>query len=208
MSNGINTVILQGEICWPELKYVGNDKALYRAKLKIPSSDFKTGEERHTFIRIVAWEQFAEYMDSLAPRTKVRVSGRIQERSYENREGQKQTSTEVILEGVEVVETEQGENSFTLQGQIVWPDLKSVGDRQTSLFRSKVKIPYIKHDGTPGNSYVRITAWGDEADGLSALGEGSNVKVTGHIQDRSWNDPRTGQKKTFTDIVVTNYTGA
>lgn len=207
MSEGINTVMLQGELVWPEMKYVGTGKALLRGKVKIPSLDAKTGEQRFTFIRIVAWEEFAEYMNSLPPKANIRLSGRIQERSFENREGQKQTSTEVVVDGVEPVESSEGENTFVLQGELMWPEVKSVGDRQTSLLRAKVRVPYIKQDGTEGNSYVRITAWGEDADGLGAVGEGGGVKVTGHIQDRSWTDPKTGQKRIFTDIIVTNYTG-
>lgn len=207
MSDGINAVMLQGELSWPELKYLDSGKAIFTAKVKIPSADFKTGEERHSLVKIVAWEEIAEYMGSLAPRTKVRVSGRLQERSFTNKEGQKQSVTEVVLDGVEVVETAQGENSFTLLGEIVWPELKRVGDRQTSLLRAKIKVPYTKFDGTPGNSFVRITAWDDLADGLAAAGEGARVQVSGHIQDRTW-VAETGQKRVFTDNVVTNFTGA
>lgn len=206
MVDGINTAVLQGEIVWPEMKYVSTGKALYKAKLKIPSSDYRTSQESFTYVRIVGWEDFAEYLNSLAPQSRIRVSGRIQERSFENREGQKQTMTEVIVDGVELAETEKGENTFVLQGELVWPDFKHVGERQTPLLRAKVKVPYVKQDGTPGNSYVRITSWNEDAEGLASLGEGATVKVSGHIQDRTWTTP-TGQKRVFTDAIVTNFTG-
>ena len=207
MSEGINTAWLQGELAWPELRYQASGVPLFTAKVKVPSADFKTGEQNFTLVKIVAWEELAEYMGTLPEKTKVRVSGRIQERSFVNKEGAKQSSTEVVLEGVEVVDSAAGENAFILQGEVVWPELKKVGPRESSLLRAKIKIPFVKRDGTLGSSFVRITAWDEFAEGLSSLGEGSQVQVSGHIQDRSWVTP-TGQKRIFTDMIVTNFTGA
>jgi single-strand DNA-binding protein len=205
MTDGINSVLLQGELCWPELKYTGNGKPLFKAKIRIPTTDSRSGEDRHTYLRITAWDEFAEYLNSLAPKTNVRVSGRIQERSYVNKEGQRQAVTDIVVDGVETVEAQTGENQFILQGEIVWPELKRVGERDTALFKSKVKVPFAREDGTTGMAYVRITAWDDTAEGLGSVGEGVFVKVSGHIQDRTWTAPG-GQKRVFTDAVVTNFT--
>ena len=207
MSSGMNTVILQGELCWPELRYTGSGTALYKAKVRIPTAE-QSGESKNSYLKITAWEEFAEYLNTLPPKTHVRVSGRIQERSFQNKEGQKQATTDIVVDGVEVANSQEGENQFMLQGEIVWPELKQVGERQTALFRSKVKIPYVREDGSVGTSYVRITAWDEMAEGLGTLGEGAQVKVSGHIQDRTWTVPQTGQKRIFTDAVVTNFTTA
>jgi len=207
MTDGINHVVLQGELCWPELKYTGSGKALYKAKVRIPTTDQRTGEDRQAYLRITAWDDFATYLDSLEPRTRVRVSGRIQERSFTNRDGKKQNVTDIIVDGVETVDSDDGTNQFVLQGEIVWPELKQVGERGTNLFKSKVKIPFFREDD-PDNlrhAYVRITAWDNLAEGLGEVGEGEIVKVSGHIQDRTWTAP-TGQKRVFTDAVVTNFT--
>lgn len=207
MTDGINHVVLQGELCWPELKYTGSGKPLFKAKVRIPTTDHRTGEGRQSYLRITAWDEFATYLDSLEPRTWVRVSGRIQERSFTNREGKRQSVTDIVVDGVEVVESEEGANQFVLQGEIVWPELKEVGDNRTSLFKSKVKIPFFREDDPENlrHAYVRITAWADLAEGLDQLGEGEFVKVSGHIQDRTWTTPN-GQKRVFTDAVVTNFT--
>ena len=208
MTDGINSVIVQGELFYPELKYTGSGKALFKAKVKIPSLDQHTGEERACFLRITAWEEFAEYLGSLAKGANIKASGRIQERSFENREGKKQSVTDIVIDGVEEVTSDEGLNQFVLQGEVVWPDFKQVGERQSSLFKSKVKIPFYREDdpSTLRHAYVRITAWDENADGLSGVAEGQFVKVSGHIQDRSWTNPETGQKRTFTDSIVTNYT--
>lgn len=206
---GINNVELQGEICWPELKYTGSGKRLLKAKLRIPSSDQRTGEIRDSYLRIVAWEEFADYLDSLPERSKVRVSGRIQERSFQNREGRKQSVTEIIVNGVEQVDSEEGINRFHLRGELIWPELKKVGERGDNLFRSKVIVPFFREDDPENQrkAYIRITAWDDLAEGLSAAGEGAVVDLSGHIQERSWT-AQNGQKRIFTDAVVTNFTAA
>ncbi len=207
---GINNVELQGELCWPELKYTGTGKALLKAKIRIPTTDQRSGEDRESYLRITAWEEFATYLDSLAARSHVRISGRIQERSFTNREGKRQSITEIIVNGVEKVESEEGINRFHLRGELVWPELKQVGERGTNLFKSKVIIPFFREDDPERQrkAYVRITAWDELAEGLNGAGEGAVVDVTGHIQERTWT-AETGQKRVFTDAVVTNFvTGA
>lgn len=208
MSEGINSVLLQGELCWPELKYTQNGNALMKAKIKIPTTDHRSGEARSSYLRITAWQEFAEYLNSLPPRSNIRVSARIQERSFTNRDGQKQNVTDLVVDGVETVESAEGSNEFLLQGEVKWPEVKYVGqNNSTALFKGKLRIPFTKDDGSPGNAYVKITAWDDLAEGLGQIQEGDFVKVTGHIQDRTWEAPN-GQKRVFTDAVVTNFTAA
>lgn len=206
---GINNVELQGELCWPEMKYTGTGKALFKAKIKIPSVNDRSGTPQDAYLRITAWEEFATYLDSLPARAKVHVSGRIQERSFTNREGNKQNITEIIVDGAEEADSEEGINRFYLRGELVWPDLKQVGERGTNLFRSKVIVPFYREDdpNTLKKSYIRITAWDELAEGLHAAGEGTVVEVSGHIQERSWTT-ESGQKRIFTDAVVTNFVPA
>ncbi len=208
---GINSVELQGELCWPELKYTNSGKALFKAKIRIPTTDQRSGEDRESYLRITAWEEFAEFLHALPARARVRVSGRIQERSFTNRDGRKQNITEIIVNGAEQVESEEGINRFHLRGEIVWPDLKQVGERGTNLFRSKVIIPFYREDDpdhtTLKKAYVRITAWDELAESLGGAGEGTVVDATGHIQERSWTADN-GQKRVFTDAVVTNFVPA
>jgi single-stranded DNA-binding protein len=157
-------------------------------------------------MRIVAWEDFAEYFNTLPPKARVKISGRIQERSYNTKDGQRRSSTEIIVEGVETVEVETGENTFYLKGTLIWPELKKVGVNDSSLFKSKVVIPYFREDDpeTARKSYVKITAWNDLADDLGALPEGAAVEVSGHMEERSWDAPD-GTKRVFTDAIVTNF---
>lgn len=207
MTEGTNSVVLQGSIQWPELKYTGSGKALFKAKLRIPTTDQRTGEARESLLRITAWEEWAEWLGQLPQDTVIRANTRVNERSYVH-EGQKRNVTDLVVESAEVVESDEGENFFVLQGTLQWPELKKVGpSKDTSLFHAKVKIPFHREDDpdTLRHSYVRITAWDELADNLDQVGQDGLVKVSGHIQERKWNAPD-GQARVFTDAVVTNFT--
>ncbi len=208
MTEGTNSVVLQGSIQWPELKYTSGGKALFKCKLKIPTTDQRSGEARETLLRITAWEEWAEWLGSLPRDTVIKANTRINERSYNNKEGQKRNVTDLVVESAEIIEdSDEGVNLFVLEGTLQWPELKSVGEQQNPLFHAKVKIPFYRAD-TPDqlrHSYVRITAWDELAKGLNEIGEQGAVRVSGHIQERKWNAPD-GQTRFFTDAVVTNFT--
>lgn len=97
----LNLAILIGRLTAdPELRYTPNGTAV--ATFTIATDRFgKEGEKETTFIPIVAWrkqaENCAEYLrkGSLAA-----VEGRINVRSYEDKEGKKRWVTEVVAEAV------------------------------------------------------------------------------------------------------------
>jgi len=208
MTVGTNSAVLQGSIMWPELKYTNSGKALFKCKLKIPTTDERSGDARESLLRITAWEDWAEWLGSLSQGTVIKANTRINERSYTH-EGKKRNVTDLVVDSAEVVEegANEGANFFVLEGTLQWPELKNVGERGTPLFHAKVKIPYFRADDpeTLRNSYVRITAWDELAEQLALVGEQGSVKVSGHIQERKWNAPD-GQTRVFTDAVVTNFT--
>lgn len=209
MTEGKNSVVIQGSIQWPELKETSGGKQLFKCKLKIPTTDSRTGESRETFLRITAWDEWATWLGGLERDTVIRANTRINERSYVNNEGQKRNVTDLVVESADYAADgdASGENFFVLEGTLQWPELKKVGpSKDTSLFHAKVKIPYYRADepDTLRHSYVRITAWDEIADNLNAVGDQGAVKVSGHIAERSWTAPD-GQKRLFTDAVVTNF---
>ena len=97
----LNLAILIGRLTAdPELRYTPNGTAV--ATFTIATDRFsKEGEKETTFIPIVVWrkqaENCAEYLrkGSLAA-----VEGRINVRSYEDKEGKKRWVTEVVAEAV------------------------------------------------------------------------------------------------------------
>ena len=97
----LNLAILIGRLTAdPELRYTPNGTAV--ATFTIATDRFgKEGEKETTFIPIVAWrkqaENCAEYLRKVSLAA---VEGRINVRSYEDKEGKKRWVTEVVAEAV------------------------------------------------------------------------------------------------------------
>ncbi len=70
MTEGTNSAVLQGAIMWPELKYTNSNKALFKCKLKIPTTDQRSGDARESLLRITAWEDWAEWLNGLGQAVK------------------------------------------------------------------------------------------------------------------------------------------
>lgn len=97
-----------------------------------------------------------------------------------------------------------GENFVSLKGVIQWPELKTVGEKNTSLFKGKLSIPI---DGK--SQYLKIAAWNNIAEGLNDVPKDAFVHIHGHIEERSYdgackhcNGP---EKKYWTEVVVDNF---
>lgn len=100
-----------------------------------------------------------------------------------------------------------GENFVRLKGKIVYPELKTVGQYNSKLFKGKLAIPI---EGKPDkNQWLKIAAWNTVADGLGDLPEGTFVKIHGHIEERSYDGKckhcNGFDKKYWTEVVVDNF---
>ena len=100
----MNKVILLGRLTKaPEIKYsqTTNTKiALF--SLAVNRRFAKQGEERETdFINIVAYSKLADFSEKyLSQGTQVNVVGRLQNRSYEDKNGTKKYISEIIAEEI------------------------------------------------------------------------------------------------------------
>lgn len=102
----VNKVILVGNLGRdPELRYTPGGQAV--ATFSIATTENytkKTGEreERTEWHRIVAWGRTAEICSQyLSKGRSVYVEGRLTTREWENKEGQKQRTTEVVAQNVQ-----------------------------------------------------------------------------------------------------------
>jgi single-strand DNA-binding protein len=98
---GINKVILIGNLgADPEVRYTGNGTAV--ASFRIATTERWTnpnGEkgERTEWHRIVAWRRLAEICgEYLSKGKQVYVEGRLQTRSWEDKDGNKRWTTEIV----------------------------------------------------------------------------------------------------------------
>jgi single-strand DNA-binding protein len=113
----VNKVILIGNLGRdPELRYTQSGQAVANFSLatteRWSKRDGGGQEERTEWHRIVAWGRTAELCAQyLAKGRTVYVEGRLQTREWENREGQKQRTTEVVAQTVQFLGGPRGGGS-------------------------------------------------------------------------------------------------
>ena len=113
----MNKVILMGRLTKdPEVRYTQQNIAVTRYTLAVARRFQQKGQVDTDFINCIAFGKTAEFAQKYLNKGKqIAIIGRIQVRSWENENGQKQWSTEVIVEehyftGSKVNKTE--ENGF------------------------------------------------------------------------------------------------
>ena len=118
-----NKVILIGRLTRdPELRYTSNDGvpvANFTIAVDRSFSNQK-GEKEADFIRIVTWKKQAENCANYLSKGRlVAVEGRLQVRSYEDREGVKRIIAEVVAQNVQFLESrrtaEESDSGFDNQ---------------------------------------------------------------------------------------------
>lgn len=104
----INNVVLVGRIVRdPELRYTPQNTAVATFTLAV-NRRFKNvkGEREADFINCVIWRQSAENLANWAKKgALVGITGSIQVRNYENKEGQHVYVTEVLADNFQMLES-------------------------------------------------------------------------------------------------------
>ncbi|AKF93723.1 single-stranded DNA-binding protein [Brevibacillus laterosporus] len=112
----LNRVILIGNLTKdPELRYTPNGVAVTTFTLAINRPYSGAGGERETdFINIVAWRQLADLCANyLRKGRKAAVEGRLQTRSYDNKEGKRVYVTEVVADNVQFLSSREASEGNT-----------------------------------------------------------------------------------------------
>lgn len=103
----MNKVVLIGRLTAdPDLRFTPeNGTAVSRITIAIQRKYKKEGQEEADFIPVVIWGKQAEATANYISKGKlIGISGRIQTRSYEAKDGTKRYVTEVIAEEVQFLE--------------------------------------------------------------------------------------------------------
>ena len=103
----LNKAILMGRlVADPELRRTPNNNSVTSFTLAVNRSFVRQGEQPQTdFIDVVAWGKTAEFVSRYFVKgQQVAVAGRIQTRNWEDRNGNKRKSTEVVAEEVHFAE--------------------------------------------------------------------------------------------------------
>lgn len=104
----MNKVILMGRLTRdPEIRYTQGEKSTCIANFSLAvDRRYKTDDQSADFINCVAFGKLGEHVEKYYHKgMKTALSGRIQTRSYTNRDGQKVYVTEVVVEELEFAES-------------------------------------------------------------------------------------------------------
>lgn len=108
----INLVILHGRLtATPELRRTKNDTPVCGFTI---ASETGYGDSRRTnFINCVAWKQAAEFLcNYFSKGQELAVSGELTTRSYEDKQGNKRTATEVVVRNIDFCGPKHTEDSM------------------------------------------------------------------------------------------------
>ena len=97
----INNVVLMGRlVATPELKSTQTGVSVTSFTLAVERSYAKQGEERQAdFINCVAWRNTAEFITKYFQKgSMLAITGSIQTRNYEDKNGNKRTAVEVVAD--------------------------------------------------------------------------------------------------------------
>ena len=108
----MNKVFLIGRMVKdPELRYTpGSGTAVTTLTLAVDKYNTATKQKEADFINVVVWNKTAENVANyMVKGSQLAVSGRIQTRSYEAKDGTKRYVTEVVANEVEFLSKKNGE---------------------------------------------------------------------------------------------------
>lgn len=99
----LNRIILQGRMCSdPELRRTGTGTAVASFTLAV-DRDFKSqnGQKETDFIDVTAWRNTAEFVSRYFTKGRMAVvSGRLQIRSWTDKDGNKRRTAEVVADNI------------------------------------------------------------------------------------------------------------
>jgi single-strand DNA-binding protein len=99
-----NSVTLVGNVTRePELRYTAAGQAMAKFGLAVnrrwQNRQTNAWEESTSFFDVVAWREMAENVgESITKGTRVVVTGRMEQRSYENQAGEKRSAVELVAD--------------------------------------------------------------------------------------------------------------
>lgn len=116
----INRVVLIGRLVKdPELRYTPSGVATCSFTIAVNRQFSNSqGEKEADFIQIVAWRQLAELCANyLKKGSQAGLEGRLQTRSYDNKEGKRVFVVEVVADNVQFLDGNKSENKQSNKSQ-------------------------------------------------------------------------------------------
>lgn len=127
----VNKVILVGNLgAEPEVRYTPSGKAV--ASFNLATTEQWTGKdgqksEKTEWHRIVAWARLGEICgEYLHKGSQVYIEGRLQTRTWEDREGKKRSTTEVVAQTMQMLGSAGAKGGFAKTKEERFPDEEPV----------------------------------------------------------------------------------
>ena len=151
MNHSILTGRLTKEV---EISYLqdGKAKAVFTLAVNRPFTNAQ-GEREADFIRCISWGKTAENVANYTTKgSKIGVQGRIQTGSYENQQGQKVYTTDIVVNEVEFLESKQpnqnGQQPQNVQQAPVAQPQYQMAPQQAMYPQQSVQQQYVQQ-GNP-----------------------------------------------------------
>ncbi len=148
----INNVVLMGRlVADPELRTTNSNISVTSFTIAVERAFVKSGEERQAdFIDIVAWRQTAEFVTKYFHKgSMIAVQGSIQTRMYEDKNGNKRKSVDIIADNVSFCGskaesgTTGGSGNYTPTANAPAPSYQSASvDDFTDAFPAEDDLPF------------------------------------------------------------------
>lgn len=103
----VNRIVLVGRLTRdPEMRYTSNGVPNATFSIAVDRIPGANAQEKETdFINCIAWRQSAEFLGNYGKKGRlIAVDGRLQMRKYEDREGNKRTAAEVVVDRLQLLD--------------------------------------------------------------------------------------------------------
>lgn len=120
----MNQVILIGRLCAePELRYTANQTPVCSYRLAVERDYKKENQPDADFINCICWRNTAEFASKyLHKGMKIAITGKLQTSSYEDKDGKKVYTTDVIVERHEFCESRKTEGNHITKNSAEYED--------------------------------------------------------------------------------------
>ena len=150
----MNKVFLIGRLTRdPELRYTGNNTAVATFSLAVNRNyTGQTGERETDFFNIVVWRKQAENVKNyLTQGSQVAIEGRIQNRTYDDQNGNKRYITEIVADNVEFLGSRNSNQNTTV----------NTSNNQAPKLNEAEPTPYDFGDKEPTTTAVDSNPFAD-----------------------------------------------
>ncbi|GAB4541037.1 MAG: hypothetical protein Fur002_08740 [Anaerolineales bacterium] len=122
MSKGLNKVQIIGHLGKdPEMRYTPSGKPVTTFSIAVSRAWSSADGERHTeteWFNVVAWSNLAETCKQyLSKGQRVYVEGRLQTRRWDDKEGQKHTSVEIVASEMIMLDRKDSNNNQSQEAE-------------------------------------------------------------------------------------------